>query len=105
MVSAAQGTPLAPAAANTLKRDFLQTIERRSQLKWENDKLFQTDSPYTQQTNPTKVPTADFAAEAETLRKNGQDKWFGTFPYPVSSSCSASAQRESSELIWVDAST
>ena len=76
--SAATAAP----AANTVKRDALILIEESARARWANEKLFETDSPYTGKDNVA-VPEADFSQHAEELRKS-HPKWFGTFPYPVS---------------------
>lgn len=73
----------APPAANTSKRDALIELEASAQRRWEAEKLFETDSPYTDSENPQQIPTEEFSKAAEKLRES-QPKWFGTFPYPVS---------------------
>lgn len=72
---------LAPAAQNTQKRDFLIKIEQNAQLRWQNEKLFESNSPYS--TGEIKIPIKDFELNAELVRQH-TPKFFGTFPYPVS---------------------
>lgn len=60
--------------ANFTKRDDLIKLEKDAQEKWERLKIFQTDSPYTE--NPGLNDLS-----GEDLRKK-YPKFFGTFPYP-----------------------
>lgn len=76
--SAATAAP----AANTSKRDALIAIEESARARWAQEKLFETDSPYTG-AEQVAVPGGDFSQRAAELRKT-HPKWFGTFPYPVS---------------------
>lgn len=78
---AAPTSTLAAPAANTSKRDYLIELEGAAQKRWAAEKLFQTDSPYSDGSEPT--PKEDFYANAAALREK-RPKWFGTFPYPVS---------------------
>jgi leucyl-tRNA synthetase len=73
---------VAPPAANTSKRDFLIDLENAAQKRWAEEKMFETDSPYSDGTLPT--PGEDFTAAAARAREE-RPKWMGTFPYPVSS--------------------
>ncbi|KAK4700721.1 leucyl-tRNA synthetase, partial [Phenoliferia sp. Uapishka_3] len=77
--AAAPSSTLAAPAANTSKRDFLIQLESAAQKRWEEEKLFQTDSPYSTGDEP--VPTDEFYADAAKVREQ-RPKWFGTFPYP-----------------------
>lgn len=74
-------SPLSAPAANTSKRDFLISLETKAQLKWSNEKLFETNSPYLEGTEI--IPTENFGKDAARVRGE-KPKWFGTFPYPVS---------------------
>lgn len=73
---------IAPPAMNTAKRDYLISLETKAQLRWNKENLFEVNSPYTDGEVP--IPEENFAGNAEDVRKNRIDKWFGTFPYPVS---------------------
>lgn len=73
---------VAPPAANTSKRDFLIDLENAAQKRWAEEKMFETDSPYSDGTLP--IPGEDFTAAAARAREE-RPKWMGTFPYPVSS--------------------
>ena len=79
----AASTPLAAPAANTSKRDYLIELEAKAQKSWAAANLFETDSPYTDGTEV--VLTENFSDNAERVRAE-RPKWFGTFPYPVSTS-------------------
>ena len=81
MAPAAPSSTLQAPAANTSKRDFLIELEGAAQKRWKAEKVFETNSPYTDGTEP--VPTEDFTAAAAVVRQT-HPKWFGTFPYPVS---------------------
>ncbi|KDE08386.1 leucyl-tRNA synthetase, cytoplasmic [Microbotryum lychnidis-dioicae p1A1 Lamole] len=73
---------VAPPAANTSKRDYLIQLEHDAQKRWQHEKQFETDSPFTDGT--LKVPEGtdvDFAKLAQNARKD-RPKWMGTFPYP-----------------------
>jgi len=59
---------------NFTKRDDLIKYEKEAQEKWALSKVFQTDSPYTE--NPELVDLS-----GEELRQK-YPKFFGTFPYP-----------------------
>ncbi|MBW0467490.1 hypothetical protein O181_007205 [Austropuccinia psidii MF-1] len=59
---------------NFSKRDDLIGIEKKTQKKWSEARIFETDSPYTH--NPDLVDLS-----GEELRKK-YPKFFGTFPYP-----------------------
>lgn len=81
----AKATPastVAPPAANTSKRDYLIELENAAQKRWAEEKMFETDSPYSDGT--LEVPEQDFAKAAAKAREE-RPKWMGTFPYPVSS--------------------
>lgn len=77
---------VAPPAQNTAKRDFLIESEKRFQKQWAEAKLFEANSPYLNGSRavPGGSDPAVFAVDAEKERTEGRDKWFGTFPYPVS---------------------
>lgn len=78
---AAPASTVAPPAANTSKRDYLIELEHAAQKRWAEEKMFETDSPYSDGT--LAVPEQDFAAAAAKAREE-RPKWMGTFPYPVS---------------------
>lgn len=56
-------------------------LEHAAQKRWSEEKMFETDSPYSDGT--LAVPSEDFAAAAAKAREE-RPKWMGTFPYPVS---------------------
>ena len=104
MAPAAPSSTLQAPAANTSKRDFLIELEGAAQKRWKAEKVFETNSPYTDGTEP--VPTEDFTAAAAVVRQT-HPKWFGTFPYPVSRRFSPRARKTrfrqdggSSEPAW-----
>ncbi|KAF8577316.1 leucyl-tRNA synthetase [Ramaria rubella] len=55
--------------AQTAKRDYLKTLERKYQERWSSEKLFEVDAPHEEQLTP------------EELQKK-YPKWFGNFPFP-----------------------
>ncbi|GAA5927076.1 hypothetical protein JCM1841_001908 [Sporobolomyces salmonicolor] len=69
----------APPAQNTAKRDFLIALEQKAQKRWQDEKLFEQNSPYA--TGDAQVPTEGFAKHAEELRKK-YPKVLATMPYP-----------------------
>lgn len=76
--TAAAASP-APAQ-NTAKRDLLIALEAKAQQRWQEDHLFQQDSPYS--TGEADIPDHDFAKHAEELRAK-YPKVLATMPYPV----------------------
>ncbi|GAA6028905.1 hypothetical protein JCM8097_001498 [Rhodosporidiobolus ruineniae] len=70
---------VAPPAQNTAKRDFLIALEGKAQQRWQQDKLFEQDSPYADGT--AEIPSEDFAKHAEELRQK-YPKVLATMPYP-----------------------
>ncbi|GAA5823953.1 hypothetical protein JCM11251_003356 [Rhodosporidiobolus azoricus] len=70
---------VAPPAQNTAKRDFLIDLEHKAQKRWQDDKLFELNSPYAD--GQAEVPTENFAQHAEELRKK-YPKVLATMPYP-----------------------
>ncbi|GAA5982156.1 hypothetical protein JCM11641_000605 [Rhodosporidiobolus odoratus] len=70
---------VAPPAQNTAKRDFLVALENKAQKRWNSEKLFEQNSPYS--TGEAEIPTEDFAKHAEELRKK-YPKVLATMPYP-----------------------
>ncbi|GAA5858903.1 hypothetical protein JCM8547_007149 [Rhodosporidiobolus lusitaniae] len=79
MSTAKPTSTVAPPAANTAKRDFLITLEQKAQKRWQDEKLFEQNSPYA--TGEADIPTEDFAKHAEELRKK-YPKVLATMPYP-----------------------
>lgn len=80
--AAAAPTPAtAPPAQNTAKRDLLIALEAKAQQRWQQDHLFQQDSPYS--TGEAEIPHHDFAKHAAELREK-YPKVLATMPYPVS---------------------
>ena len=88
---AAPASTVAPPAANTSKRDYLIDLEHAAQKRWAEEKMFETDSPYSDGT--LEIPEQDFAKAAAKAREE-RPKWMGTFPYPVSSLCFISGRAE-----------
>lgn len=80
-MAAAPSTATAPPAQNTAKRDLLIALEAKAQQRWQQDHLFQQDSPYS--TGEAQVPHQDFAKHAAELREK-YPKVLATMPYPVS---------------------
>lgn len=78
--AAAQQQPI--ELANTAKRDFLIALEQRAQRRWQDDKVFEANSPYVEGSQALPELGADFATNASAVRDE-QPKWMGTFPYPV----------------------
>lgn len=81
MAPAATPNATAPPAQNTAKRDFLTALEAKAQQRWQQDQLFQQNSPYS--TGEAEIPEQDFAKHAEELRQK-YPKVLATMPYPVS---------------------
>ena len=79
--AAAPTTATAPPAQNTAKRDLLIALEAKAQQRWQQDHLFQQDSPYS--TGEAEIPHEDFAKHAAELREK-YPKVLATMPYPVS---------------------
>lgn len=79
--AAAPTTATAPPAQNTAKRDLLIALEAKAQQRWQQDHLFQQDSPYS--TGEAEIPHEDFAKHAADLREK-YPKVLATMPYPVS---------------------
>lgn len=79
--AAASTTATAPPAQNTAKRDLLIALEAKAQQRWQQDHLFQQDSPYS--TGEAEIPHEDFAKHAAELREK-YPKVLATMPYPVS---------------------
>ncbi|BGP18709.1 hypothetical protein JCM10213_009187 [Rhodosporidiobolus nylandii] len=78
-MSAKPTSTVAPPAQNTAKRDFLIELEARAQKRWQEEKLFEQNSPYAD--GEAEIPSEDFAKHAEELRKK-YPKVLATMPYP-----------------------
>ena len=59
---------------NTVKRDYLKSLEAKYQKEWQESKIFETDSPMTTEKDLE-------ALSPEEIRERFP-KWLGTFPYP-----------------------
>ncbi|KAH7882164.1 hypothetical protein F5I97DRAFT_1912888 [Phlebopus sp. FC_14] len=58
--------------AQTGKRDYLVSLEKRYQARWQEDRLFETNAP----------PKEELEGLTPAEIKEKYPKWFGNFPYP-----------------------
>lgn len=61
-----------PYVIQTVKRDYLKSIEKKYQQRWAEERLFETDAP----------SPAETAQLSPAQIKEQFPKWFGNFPFP-----------------------
>jgi leucyl-tRNA synthetase len=63
---------LSSRSLQTVKRDYLKSLEKKYQSRWQSEKLFEVEAP----------PAQEIAGLSAAEIKERYPKWFGNFPYP-----------------------